>query len=74
MASNIALIFDFDDTIVPDTTTELLVTHGINPTQFWQTDVKGLVTSGFDNSLAYLNELLKRVGTGKPLGNLTNKL
>lgn len=69
----IAVIFDFDDTLVPDSTTKLLKRAGIDPDKFWKKDVKSLVASGFDTTLAYLKLLIDNIGDGKPLGTLTNK-
>ena len=69
----LALIFDFDDTLVPDSTTQLLLQHGIDPQQFWGRDAKNLVQSGYDPALAYLKLLLDNIGPGKPLGDLTNE-
>ncbi|MDA0998899.1 MAG: haloacid dehalogenase-like hydrolase [bacterium] len=71
--STIAVVFDFDDTLMPDSTTRLLQEHGIDIEKFWKKDVKNLVSSGFDPPLAYLNLLLENIGSGKPLGNLTSK-
>ena len=68
----IAVVFDFDDTLIPDTTSALLKQHGIDPGDFWSNRVKELVDSGYDPPLAYLNLLLEAVGPDKPLGNLTN--
>lgn len=72
MPQTLALIFDFDDTLVPDSTTSLLIKYGIDPNVFWEKDVKALVTSGFDTSLAYLRLLLENVGEGKPFGLLSS--
>jgi phosphoserine phosphatase len=72
VASTIAVVFDFDDTLVPDSTTMLLKKHGIDTTAFWKTQVGGLVASGYDSTLAWLRLLLDNVGEGKPLGLLTN--
>ncbi|MEA3311138.1 MAG: HAD family hydrolase [candidate division WOR-3 bacterium] len=68
----IALIFDFDDTLVPDSTTLLLRKYGIDPEVFWKTKWQSLITSGYDPALACLNLLLDNIGEGKPLGPLTN--
>lgn len=67
----LAVIFDFDDTLVPDSTTKLLTTHGIDPEKFWRTDAQKLVADGYDPPLAYLKLLLQMVGPGKPLADLT---
>lgn len=70
--ANIALIFDFDDTLAPDSTSALLEERGMIPDDFWLNDVKKLVVSGYDPTLAYLQSILKNIGSGKPLGNLNN--
>jgi phosphoserine phosphatase len=69
----LAVVFDFDDTLVPDSTTKLLRSHDVDPKKFWTKDVRGLIRSGFDPSLAWLKLLLDNVGSGKPLGQLTKK-
>jgi len=70
--SLLAVVFDFDDTLLPDSTSALLREHGLDPDEFWSRRVKGLVDEGYDPPLAYLNLLLRLVGPGKPLGELTN--
>jgi len=70
--ATIAVIFDFDDTLVPDSTTKLLSTYGVDPNEFWGLHAEALIERGFDPPLAYLNLLLQRVGPGKPFGELTN--
>ena len=70
--SVIALIFDFDDTLVPDSTTALLRRHGIDTDDFWSRRTKELVEVGYDQPMAYLNLLLREVAPGKPLEGLTN--
>jgi phosphoglycolate phosphatase-like HAD superfamily hydrolase len=69
----IALIFDFDDTLVPDSLTALLQQHGIDPSDFWQVKAKNLIQKGYDPPAAYLKLILDNIGDGKPLGNLTNE-
>ncbi len=68
----VALIFDFDDTLAPDSTSKLLRAHGIETYPFWQNDVKRLVESGYDQPTAYLKLILDNIGPEKPLGELTN--
>lgn len=70
--SVLAVIFDFDDTLAPDSTSALLRKHGLDPDKFWSRDVKALLDQGYDPPLAYLNLLLNNVGPGKPLGELRN--
>lgn len=68
----IALVFDFDDTLVPDSTSLLLESRGIKAEDFWEKNVKALVKKGYDPTIAYLNAFLGLIGTNKPLGTLTN--
>jgi phosphoserine phosphatase len=69
----IAVIFDFDDTLTDDSTTKLLESHGFDARDFWENRMKKLTDSGWDPPLAYMKLILDSVGTGKPLGNLTNE-
>jgi len=69
----VAVIFDFDDTLVPDSTSALLRSAGLDADDFWSNRVIDLVNQGYDPPLAYLNLLLKEVGPDKPLGGLTNE-
>ncbi len=71
-SSKLAVIFDFDDTLVPDSTTLLLEKYGINPQDFWSTDVKALIKLGYNPTHAYLNKLLDNIGKDRPFGKLTN--
>jgi len=71
MTTNIGLIFDFDDTLAPDTTTQLLEAHGVDPEEFWFDEFQTRVKSGYDPTVAYLSLLLEKVGTEQPLGELT---
>lgn len=69
---NIALIFDFDDTLMPDSTSELVKQHGIDPEVFWGKTVRELLLDGYEPALAYLNKLLDNVGEDRALGMLNN--
>jgi hypothetical protein len=69
----VAVIFDFDDTLLPDSTTVLLKAHGIDTEDFWGKQARDLIRQGYDPPTAYLNLMLKNVGDGKPLGLLTNQ-
>ncbi|HUD71379.1 MAG TPA: HAD family hydrolase [Dongiaceae bacterium] len=72
-ASTIALVFDFDDTLTPDSTSALLERHGVDTRRFWAKDARALIARGYDPSLAYLRLLLDRIGPGKPFGEMTNR-
>lgn len=68
----LAVIFDFDDTLMPDSTTAFLASRGIDTRRFWQHEIKDLVSLGYEPSLAYLNKILDFSGDGAPLGKVTN--
>lgn len=68
----IAVVFDFDDTLAPDSTTRLLRQHGIDPEAFWRQDVAARVQAGWDPVLAWLDLVLGQVGPGRAFGALTN--
>lgn len=72
MSNIIAVIFDFDDTLVPDSTSLLLEKFGVDTKKFWQDAYSKVVAGGYDPTLAYLKMLLDLVGEGKPLGKLNN--
>ena len=69
----IAVVFDFDDTLVPDSTTALLESRGIDAREFWSKLVPPLVDDGYDPPLAYLRLILDRVGRHMPFGMLRNQ-
>lgn len=60
----IAVIFDFDDTLGPDTISYLLSKNNISPHVFWD-GVKEKVKEGFDPPLAYMGLLLDYAKTDK---------
>lgn len=67
----LAVVFDFDDTLAPDSTTKFLVSKGVDPVSFWA-DAGKLIAQGFDPALAWLKLFLDNVGDDKPFGQLTN--
>lgn len=71
-SDHLALVFDFDDTLVPDSTSLFLASRGFDVEAFWGKDVKRMVESGFDSPLAYLQLMLDEVRDGR-LQNLTLK-
>lgn len=71
-AAIVAVVFDFDETLIGDSTTLLLAKHGIKPKTFWG-QVKKLVAAGHEPTLAWLTLFLENVGPDKPLGALSNK-
>jgi phosphoserine phosphatase len=66
----LAVVFDFDDTLAPDSTTKLLTGAGIDAERFWRVHAQRLVSEGYDSTHAYLRLLLDNVGVDLPLGPL----
>ncbi|WP_135662645.1 hypothetical protein [Halorhabdus rudnickae] len=71
MTTNIGLIFDFDDTLAPDSTTQLLKEYGVDPEEFWFSEFQSRVREGYDPTVAYLSLLVDKVGDDQPFGELT---
>ncbi|MFC1564681.1 HAD family hydrolase [candidate division KSB1 bacterium] len=59
MPEKIALIFDFDDTLAPDSTTGFLEYMGQDPHYFWTKTVDTLLDEGWDPATAYLYRLIE---------------
>lgn len=54
----IGIVFDFDETLGPDTISYTLKEQNISPITFWK-EVNEMVASGWDPPLAYMHLLLK---------------
>jgi phosphoserine phosphatase len=67
----IAIIFDFDDTLTDDSTTQLLARYGIDAQAFWR-ECGEMVSAGWDPALAYTKRLVDHVRPGMPLERLNN--
>jgi phosphoserine phosphatase len=59
MSDVIALIFDFDDTLAPDSTSGFLEHIGVDTGQFWSTQVDPLLSSNWDPVPAYLHAMIQ---------------
>lgn len=68
----LAVVFDFDETLLPDSTTAFLESRGIDAARFWRDDVGARIREGYDPTLAYLNELLANAEAKRPLAGLSN--
>jgi phosphoglycolate phosphatase-like HAD superfamily hydrolase len=60
----IAIVFDFDGTLGPDTITTLLTAQQINPNHFWS-EVSQLVNDEWDPPFAYMHLLVEYSQRGK---------
>lgn len=58
-SNHIAVVFDFDDTLVPDTVDSLLSSYGIDALQFRQERIRPLIESGWDKILARFYALIE---------------
>ncbi len=59
MAVRIAIAFDYDDTLGPDSTTGYLREHGVDTASFWAERVSLRIADGWDPTLAYMWEMVK---------------
>ncbi|MCI0528268.1 MAG: haloacid dehalogenase-like hydrolase [Nitrospira sp.] len=59
MQDIIAVVFDFDDTLAPDSTSSFLESLGIDVPKFWQEKVQPLLEDGWDPVPAYLYGMLQ---------------
>lgn len=59
MSNTVAFVFDFDDTLAPDSTSGFLDSLGIDVHAFWKKDVQALVEQDWDPVPAYLYEMIR---------------
>lgn len=59
MSDTIAVVFDFDDTLAPDSTSSFLESQGIDVPSFWKKEVQPLVDMGWDPIPAYLYKMIE---------------
>ncbi|MDT8446040.1 MAG: haloacid dehalogenase-like hydrolase [bacterium] len=59
MNPKIALIFDFDDTLAPDSTTGLMLEMGFDAPSFWEGDFVRMLASGWDQVPGFLHRLIE---------------
>jgi hypothetical protein len=57
-SQRLAIIFDFDDTLTPDSTSAFLAFKGIQPDEFWINQVNPLLAQDWDPVPAYLYALI----------------
>ncbi len=59
MSTRIGIVFDFDDTLAPDSTSGFLESIGVDADHFWSQRVHPLVAEDWDPIPAYLHVLLE---------------
>lgn len=62
--SVIAIVFDFDETLGPDTISFFLQQQKINPAKFWE-EINKMTKEGWDPPLAYMHKMLEMQKEGK---------
>ncbi len=65
MSNTIAIIFDFDDTLAPDSTSGFLESLGVDVQRFWKHDVQTLIEADWDPVPAYLYSLIELSRSGR---------
>ena len=73
MSDVIALIFDFDDTLAPDSTSGFLESIGVDTRRFWSECVDPLLAQDWDPVPAYLHEMIRHSGQ-RPEGPITQSM
>jgi len=72
MSRNIALIFDFDDTLAPDSTSAFIESLGVEVGDFWNKANKLISDEGWDPMPVYLYQMLELMNQGEN-SHLINK-
>jgi phosphoserine phosphatase len=65
MQETIAVIFDFDDTLGPDSTSGLLQLLGVDVQRFWKEEVQRLLDEDWDPVPAYLTQMVALMRAGR---------
>lgn len=73
MQDTIAVVFDFDDTLAPDTTSSFLESLGIDVKEFWGKRVQSKIEAGWDPVPAYLYEMIEVSNCGNPQRLITKE-
>jgi phosphoserine phosphatase len=69
----IAVVFDFDDTLAPDTTSSFLESLGVDVKEFWSRRVQGRIEAGWDPVPAYLYEMIRISKSGDTRRRITKE-
>lgn len=60
----ISIIFDFDDTLAPDSTSGYLGRCGVDVPRFWQEEVRPLMNANWDPVPAYFYKMIEKSNSG----------
>jgi phosphoglycolate phosphatase-like HAD superfamily hydrolase len=70
---NLAVVFDFDDTLAHDSTTDFLATLEVDLATFWGVENQKLIEAGWDPVPAYLYQMVQLSQKGGPETLITQK-
>lgn len=70
-SDHLAVVFDFDDTLVPDSTSLFLSSKGVDIDDFWGRRAKELLDNGYDSPMAYLQLMIDEARRDGALEGLT---
>lgn len=73
MHKTIAVVFDFDDTLAHDSTTDFLVSLGVNTKIFWGVENKKLLDDGWDTVPSYMYQMIEWSKNQVPEKRITKK-
>jgi phosphoserine phosphatase len=73
MQDIIAVVFDFDDTLAPDSTSGLLDHLGLDVPRFWRESVEPLIAAGWDPVPAYLYRMVEWSRAQAPEARITRE-
>jgi len=65
MQETIAVVFDFDDTLAPDSTSGYLGQCGLDVPRFWREEVQPLLQDNWDPVPAYLHKMIEKSNSGE---------
>lgn len=65
MRETVAIIFDFDDTLAPDSTSGFLQRCGLDVPRFWKSEVQPLLLDDWDPIPAYLCKIIEKSRIGE---------
>ncbi len=66
-AARIGVLFDFDGTLAPDSTTGFLASLGVDTATFWEQCDRLIAESGFDPIPVYLQKMIELARDGIPI-------
>ena len=73
MQDTIAIVFDFDDTLAPDTSSSFLESLGVDVKDFWTKRVQSRIDAAWDPVPAYFYEMIQISKSGDPQKLITRE-